>query len=106
MSTNLNSITVLWTMVERRVQPLKRWVHLLCDYSGIEDPSHEIMEVLEAGEVTKRVAEFPFSFHVSLLLEAIDLIGFIFIARAFIHLLVSPSSTYGYEAWHSIEGGC
>ena len=85
---------------------MKRWAHLLYDDSGIEDLGHETMEVLEAGEVMKRVAEFPFSFRVSLLLRAADLIGFVFIARAFIHLLVPPSSTYGYGACHLREGGC
>lgn len=45
MSAGLNIIVVLRTMVERRVQPLKLWARLWCDYA-----------VLEASEVTKWVA--------------------------------------------------
>lgn len=55
MSVGLNDITVLQTMVKRRVHSLKQRAHLLCDYARIEDPSQETMEMLEAGEVTKRV---------------------------------------------------
>ena len=42
-------------MLEWRVQPLKLWAHLLCDYAGVWDPSQETMEMPEAGKVMKRV---------------------------------------------------
>jgi hypothetical protein len=44
VSAGLNVIAVLCTMVEWRVQLLKLWARLLCDYA-----------MLEASEVTKRV---------------------------------------------------
>ena len=53
VSAGLNGVTVLRTMVERRVRPLKQRVHLLCDYTGVEDQTRETMEMLEASEVTK-----------------------------------------------------
>jgi hypothetical protein len=37
------------------VQPLKRWVTLLCDYSRVKDLARETMEMLEVSEVVKRV---------------------------------------------------
>lgn len=43
-------------MVERRVQPLKQRVHLLCDYSGATDLTHEVTEELEADEAVEREA--------------------------------------------------
>ena len=42
-------------MVEWRVQPLKLWARLLCDYTRVDDPSRETMEMLEVDEVTKWV---------------------------------------------------
>lgn len=53
VSASLNSITVLRTMVEWQVEPLKQRAHLLCDYARIKNFSHEVMEMLEAGEVMK-----------------------------------------------------
>jgi hypothetical protein len=47
---------VLHTIVEWWVQPLKLWARSLCDYVGVIDLSWETREMLEAGEVTKRVA--------------------------------------------------
>lgn len=38
----LNRVKVLWTMFERWVQPLKQRTHLLCDYTGTEDPTCEV----------------------------------------------------------------
>ena len=35
---------------------MKLWAHLLCDYTEVDDPSQEIMEMLEVSEVMKRVA--------------------------------------------------
>ena len=55
VSTGLDGITVMQTMVERRVQPLKQWATLLCDYSRVEHLTRETMEMLEVSEVTKRV---------------------------------------------------
>ena len=43
----LNGVMVLWTMVKRRVQPLKRLARLLCDYIRVEDLTHEVAEELE-----------------------------------------------------------
>ena len=56
MLDSLNGIAVLRTMVEQWVQPLKKWAHLLCDYTEVEDPTCESTEVLEANAITKRVA--------------------------------------------------
>jgi hypothetical protein len=42
-------------MVEHWVQPLKLWVTLLYDYSGVEDLTCETMEMLEVYEVMKQV---------------------------------------------------
>ena len=36
----LDGIVVLWTMIERWVQPLKQWATQLYDYSRVEDPSY------------------------------------------------------------------
>ena len=55
MSVGLNSVMVLQTMIEQQVEPLKQRAHLLCYYARIKDPSHEAMEILKAGEVTKWV---------------------------------------------------
>jgi hypothetical protein len=41
--------------VERWVQPLKRWVTLLSDYSIVKDLARETMEMLEVSEVMKQV---------------------------------------------------
>ena len=56
LSGSLNGVAVLRTMVERRVQPLKLWERLLCDYARVGDPTQETREGPKAGEVTKRVA--------------------------------------------------
>ena len=42
-------------MIERRVQPVKQRVTLLHDYFGVEVPSRETTELLEATEVAKQV---------------------------------------------------
>ena len=55
VSAGLDGVTVLRTMVERQVQPLKQWATLLCDYSRGKDPTRETMDMLEVSEVTKRV---------------------------------------------------
>jgi hypothetical protein len=55
VSIGLDGVTVLRTMVERWVQPLKRWVTLLCDYSIVKDLARETMEMLEVSEVMKQV---------------------------------------------------
>ena len=55
VSTGLDGITVMQTMVERRVQPLKQWATLLCDYSRGKDPTRETAEMLEVSKATKRV---------------------------------------------------
>lgn len=47
VSAGLDGVVVLRTMVERRVHPLKRRAHLLCDYTGVEDPTREVTEELE-----------------------------------------------------------
>ena len=49
----LDGIMVLRTMIERWVQPLKQRATLLCDYSGVEDPTHETMEMLDISEVAR-----------------------------------------------------
>jgi len=51
----LNDIVVLRTMVKQWVQPLKKWAHLLCDYTEVKDPTCDSTEVLEANAVTKQV---------------------------------------------------
>jgi hypothetical protein len=53
---SLDSIAVLRVMVERRVLPLKRWVHLLCDYIGAKDPTHEAMEELKDDAIMECLA--------------------------------------------------
>lgn len=55
VSTSLNGVTVLRTMVERRIQTLKQWAHLLCDYTRVNDPTRESTKVLAADVVIKRV---------------------------------------------------
>jgi hypothetical protein len=55
VSASMDGVEVLQTMVEHRVQPLKRWASLLCNYYGAKDPTHETLEMLEVSEVTKRV---------------------------------------------------
>jgi hypothetical protein len=42
VSTGLDDVVVLWTMIDCRVQPLKWRATLLCDYSGVEDPTREM----------------------------------------------------------------
>lgn len=36
----------------------KHWVTLLCDYSGVKDPTHESLKALDAIEVMKLVGGF------------------------------------------------
>lgn len=36
---------------------MKQGAALLCDYSRVEDPTHEATKMLEASEVTKRIGE-------------------------------------------------
>jgi len=55
----LDGIAVLRTMIERRVQPLKRRATLLCDYLRLEDPTRETMETLDASEVMNWVRDWP-----------------------------------------------
>lgn len=55
VSAGLDGVMVLRTMIERRVQPLKRRGPLLCDYSGVEDPTRETMEMLDASKVMRWV---------------------------------------------------
>ena len=38
-------------MVERRALSLKRRAHLLCDYVGAKDPTHEASEELEDDDI-------------------------------------------------------
>lgn len=47
VSVGLNGVMVLWTMVKQRVQPLKRWAGLLCDYTRVKDLTCEVVEELE-----------------------------------------------------------
>jgi hypothetical protein len=54
-SASMNSVMILQTKVEQQVQPLKLRALLLCNYTEVNDPSRETMEMLEAGEVTKWV---------------------------------------------------
>ena len=58
MSTSLDGVAVLWTMVEWRVQQLKQRATLLCDYSEVEDLTRETKEMLEVSEVGKWVREW------------------------------------------------
>lgn len=51
-----DGIAVLRVMVECRVLLLKRWVHLLCDYVGADDPTHEAVEELEDDEIVECLA--------------------------------------------------
>lgn len=55
MSADLNRVAVLRTMIERRVQPLKRRALLLCDYARVEDPIHKVEEDLESDVVVEWV---------------------------------------------------
>ena len=55
VSAGLDGVVVLRTMIERRVQPLKRRATVLCDYSRVEDPTHNTMEIIEAAKVAKQV---------------------------------------------------
>jgi hypothetical protein len=55
VSTDLDGVAVMQTMVERRIQPLKQRVTLLCDYSGVKDLTRETMEMLEVSKVVKQV---------------------------------------------------
>jgi len=43
-------------MVEWRVQPLKRWACLLCDYTRVEDLIHEVAKELEDDVVIEWMA--------------------------------------------------
>jgi len=56
VSAGLDNVTVLQTMVEQRVQPLKQWVHLLCDYTRVDDLTCEAMEELEHDVVIECMA--------------------------------------------------
>lgn len=52
----LDGTVVLRVMVERLVLSLKRWVHLLCDYVGAEDPTCEAVEELDDDAIVERLA--------------------------------------------------
>ena len=52
MSARLDGVMVLQTMFERQTT-------LLCDYSGVEDPTHETMETLDASKVMNWVRDWP-----------------------------------------------
>lgn len=56
MLVGLNVVVVLWTMVERQVEWLKWWAHLLCDYIRVEDQTHEVLEELKSDAVMEWVA--------------------------------------------------
>ncbi|OEL13862.1 hypothetical protein BAE44_0025119, partial [Dichanthelium oligosanthes] len=51
----LTGIKVLWTLFERRVQPLKARAHPLYRYTGDGDPTRMSPEVLAPVEVRSRV---------------------------------------------------
>jgi hypothetical protein len=53
VSDDLDGVVVLRTMVERQVQPLKQRATLSCDYSGVDVPIRETIDMVEASEVTK-----------------------------------------------------
>jgi hypothetical protein len=55
VSASMDGVEVLQTMVEHQVQTLKRRVSLLCNYSRVEDLTHETVEMLEVSKVTKWV---------------------------------------------------
>jgi len=55
VSVGLTDVMVLRTMVERQVQPLKLRSTLLCDYTGVKEPTRETMEMLMASKVKKWV---------------------------------------------------
>ena len=117
MSAGLNGVAVLRTLVERRVQPLKLWARLLCDYAGLEDPSWETREMLEANEVIKQVTGLvmpatifaventmeafsatyrpnlvsPFLLRIFFSFKTLNLVNLIFVARDFLHLPIPTS---------------
>ncbi|OEL37420.1 hypothetical protein BAE44_0001561, partial [Dichanthelium oligosanthes] len=51
----LTGIKVLWTLFERRIQPLKARARPLFQYSGIGDLTRVSLEVLKPAEVRSRV---------------------------------------------------
>ncbi|OEL14228.1 hypothetical protein BAE44_0024753 [Dichanthelium oligosanthes] len=53
--TGLTGVKVLWTLFERRVQPLKARAHPLYRYTGDGDPTRTSPEVLAPTEVRSRV---------------------------------------------------
>jgi hypothetical protein len=61
VSAALDGVAILRTMIERRVLPLKHRATLLCDYSGVEDPTRESSEELDATKVVKWVRGFVLS---------------------------------------------
>ena len=52
----LDGVVVLRVMVKRRVLLLKRRVHLLCDYVGAKDLTHEAVEELQDVAIVERLA--------------------------------------------------
>lgn len=58
VSAGLDGVMVLRTMIELRVLPLKRWATLLCNYSGVVDPTREFSKALDVAEIMKRVGGF------------------------------------------------
>ena len=57
MLASLDGIVVLQVMVECRVLPLKRRVHLLCDYVRAEDPTREAVEELEENAIVEHLSK-------------------------------------------------
>ena len=94
VSADLDGVTVRWTMVEQWVQPLKRRATLLCDYSRVEDLTHETIEMLEVSEVMKRVRGLVSSGTV-VMAECVKeafLVDFLWVTATSIHLnLVSTT---------------
>lgn len=58
VSIGLDGVAVLRVMVERRVLPLKWWAHLLCDYVGAKEPTHEAVEELEDDVIVQQMARW------------------------------------------------
>ena len=56
MLAGLDGVVVFRVMVKRRVVPLKRWAHLLCDYFGAKDPTWEATEELEDDVIMQWMA--------------------------------------------------
>ncbi|OEL14343.1 hypothetical protein BAE44_0024638 [Dichanthelium oligosanthes] len=53
--TGLTGVKVLWTLFERRVQPLKARAHPLYQYTGDGDPTRTSPEVLAPAELRSQV---------------------------------------------------